>query len=442
MENNKIEIESLKSELKLKEKHNEELKSKLSEKTAEVKTILAQNVELQEKIVKTNSEQSSVEEDLRNNLAQAKATNSQMKEEKESILKELHDKQEKDKLRIIDLEHELGALRQHSETYSQEKFEALTNQLSSCQSQLENSVLEREKSILHYEQLKIKFDQLQHELRGKVAELDATHESQEELKSDLSSTKSVADKRKVLIDEMALEIQNKTDEIQQINKDFSGKIESLETESKHQANELQAAIKSVTKEKNDLEKWPKMHKDLENKLKDQELVRTDLESKLEDLKRKLLDLADDHEGRMKHLQTEFEKERESWKEEASNLQKEADLKLELANVQKTEFEESVQRLEQDIKDNLEDRKISEKKGQALVKDLKRQLQQERNKNEKLQEKMKECFETGSNTSEPLRADAEGDRTSVSSWSLMSGHNDRDTATSTPSKLSPSPLHSR
>ena len=75
-----------------------------------------------------------------------------------------------------------------------------------------------------------------------------------------------------------------------------------------------------------------------------------------------------------------------------------------------------------------------------MKDLKRQLQGEKNKNEKLQEKLNECLESSA-ISEPTRGlEVDADRTSVSSWSLMSGQNERDS--STPNQLSASPFHSR
>ncbi|XP_023336663.1 GRIP1-associated protein 1-like [Eurytemora carolleeae] len=65
----------------------------------------------------------------------------------------------------------------------------------------------------------------------------------------------------------------------------------------------------------------------------------------------------------------------------------------------------------------------------MVKDVKRQLIMEKKKNERLQEKMKECFiDTESNHSDQQK-DVDPDRSSISSWSLMSGNNDRE---STPS----------
>ena len=67
------------------------------------------------------------------------------------------------------------------------------------------------------------------------------------------------------------------------------------------------------------------------------------------------------------------------------------MQLEIANAQKSEFEESSKHLHDEIRDLQEERKIAEKKSAALNKDLKRQLQQEKMRNDRLQEKMKECF---------------------------------------------------
>ena len=166
----------------------------------------------------------------------------------------------------------------------------------------------------------------------------------------------------------------------------------------------------------------------------------DLQSNIDDYKKSLEELKVESEADKENLLKQNSEEKEQLNIDFENKRQEFELQLELINVQKCEFEETVSQLKQEIKDNLEERKISEKKGNSLVKDLKRQLQSERNKNEKLQEKMKECFESSA-ISEPTRGlEVDADRTSVSSWSLMSGQNDRDS--STPNQLSPSPFHSR
>lgn len=97
------------------------------------------------------------------------------------------------------------------------------------------------------------------------------------------------------------------------------------------------------------------------------------------------------------------------------------MQLELAGVQKEESDEMVKKLQQEAKDGVEDRKISERKGHSMVKDLKRQLQAEKKRTERLQERLREWAETTSNMSDPPSQPLEADRSSTSSWSLMSGH---------------------
>jgi len=131
-----------------------------------------------------------------------------------------------------------------------------------------------------------------------------------------------------------------------------------------------------------------------------------------------------------------------WGSKCSDLE----TQLELAAVQKEEVEEMVKRLQQEARDGVEEKKIGERKSVAMVKDLKRQLQAERRKAEKLQERLQEWAEADSNVSEQTTPGSgtghlDPDRSSISSWSLMSGQGGDQGMTSSSSPLpssTPSP----
>lgn len=115
-----------------------------------------------------------------------------------------------------------------------------------------------------------------------------------------------------------------------------------------------------------------------------------------------------------------------------------------------ELENEVSSLKQEILDVVEDRKIHEKKGVAMVKELKKQLHFEKKRAEKLQEKLQEVLSDSSalsvDTSSCRKANAAGDEfescdifcnnsnsftpqkgndsSSVGSWSFMSSHKER------------------
>jgi len=107
------------------------------------------------------------------------------------------------------------------------------------------------------------------------------------------------------------------------------------------------------------------------------------------------------------------------------------MQLEISNAQKQEFEERIGEMAQEIQDLNEDRKIGEKKSQALMKDLKRQLLSEKQRNEKLSDKLDKLLaETSQNVLDPQQTSGKGggvgsgeteseDARSTGSWSIYS-----------------------
>ena len=137
------------------------------------------------------------------------------------------------------------------------------------------------------------------------------------------------------------------------------------------------------------------------------------------------------EGARLGLEERLRAAEESHRDEVSILRQESELvardlraQLEIANAQRAEFEESVAHLDQEMRDRQEDLRIGEKKNTALLKDLKRQLKQERQSNEKLQEKIRVYgFSSSDAAAAEHKSEVEADRSSISSWSMMSGNND-------------------
>ena len=327
-----------------------------------------------------------------------------------------------------------------SSAKEKESNKELQGKVLQLQNKLEASGLENERNILKTEKLQIEFDKLSVDFSAKMNQIEEVNAQKSQLVLDLDSQKNISEKRKNLIDEMALEIQKKIEDQQERSVQYNLSLAKLTEEKCEEINELEMKITSMSEEIGNLKLVGVKYEEQKEAMKTVKKMNADLQSKIDELKESHEELKVKGEADRENLLKQKSEEKEELNIQFETKRQEFELQLELINVQKCEFEETVSQLKQEIKDNLEERKISEKKGNSLVKDLKRQLQSEKNKNEKLQEKMKECLENSA-ISEPTRGlEVDADRTSVSSWSLMSGQNDRDS--STPNQLSPSPFHSR
>eukprot|EP00092_Neocalanus_flemingeri_P031075 GFUD01033755.1.p1 GENE.GFUD01033755.1~~GFUD01033755.1.p1 ORF type:complete len:808 (+),score=275.25 GFUD01033755.1:59-2482(+) len=462
IEDLKIEIEGEKSEKKLAKQHNEELKSQankiqsenqllkeeignLEEKLKKKQTTLKEVQSEKEKLIETYdlkieenekkcSEQIRKTTDLNQRL-QTQINNSQgtLSEVKENFARQTDSLNEK--IKILEVT---------CQKYSEEDFKELDAKNMCLKNELERMEIEKERISINFEKLKIDFEKLSIDFTINKSIAEEAQNCNSNLSEELDALKKVSEKRKLLIDEMAIEIQQKIDEQQQSIAQYNLSINQMSEQKSQEILHLELQIQGLQDKINDLVVWPQKYEELSEKTDSLKEDKKALETELDEMKKQNFDEVNNYEKNVKDLKTSFSLEKDKLNNNFENKIRDFEMQLELVSVQKCEFEENVSKLKQDIKDGLEDRKISEKKGHSLIKDLKRQLQNEKNRNEKLQEKMKECFETTSNLSEPSR-DLEGDRTSISSWSVMSGQNDRDTSTPNPLSSSPFPssngLHS-
>ncbi|PWA19113.1 hypothetical protein CCH79_00020638 [Gambusia affinis] len=126
-------------------------------------------------------------------------------------------------------------------------------------------------------------------------------------------------------------------------------------------------------------------------------------------------LQEEH-GQQLQVAREKQAEMEGWKQQLVEVEKERD-----------EDRETIRKLRQELKDTVDGQRILEKKGSSALKDLKRQLQLERKRADKLQERLQDILtnsrtRTGleelvlSEISSPSRTQQTGDSSSVSSFS--------------------------
>uniref|UniRef100_A0A7N8WXE9 GRIP1 associated protein 1 n=1 Tax=Mastacembelus armatus TaxID=205130 RepID=A0A7N8WXE9_9TELE len=292
----------------------------------------------------------------------------------------------REQLQTKDKEHELAlhALKDQIQTVKTQEMNLLREQQEALTAELQQRRSEQESLLAQRDDLDSQLQESSFANRKLLEQLTEEGQEKERLQRELDEAKKTAEKRKAMLDDMAI----------QLNQEKSDHKEALSDLKLQHEKEVLGVRARYEKELRGLhEDKNRSEEELRQQLRD-EKART---KELEGLQLKVDEL---------QAQVQSMEGTKGWFER----------RLKEAEVSLTE-----------LKDTVDGQRILEKKGSAALKDLKRQLQLERKRADKLQERLQEILtnsktRTGleelvlSEISSPSRTQQTGDSSSVSSFS--------------------------
>lgn len=340
--------------------------------------------------------------------------------------------QENDALRT-----NLAALEQ-IQTVKTQEMNLLREQQEALTTELQQRRAEHDSLLAQRDDLDSQLQESSFASRKLLEQLTEEGQEKEKLLRELDEAKKTAEKRKAMLDEMAI----------QLNQEKSDHKEALSDLKLQHEKEVLGVRARYEKELRGLhEDKNRSEEEIRQQLRDEKARTKELEGlqlRVEELQAQVVSMEGTKgwfERRLQEAEENIEKKSVEHQEEVERLQKEHTLQLEdqhsdmeglrqqLLEVenQRDEHGGTIGKLRQEIKDTVDGQRILEKKGSAALKDLKRQLQLERKRADKLQERLQEILtnsktRTGleelvlSEINSPSRTQQTGDSSSVSSFS--------------------------
>ncbi|CAL1526251.1 unnamed protein product [Lymnaea stagnalis] len=211
----------------------------------------------------------------------------------------------------------------------------------------------------------------------------------------MQEVSKVAEKRKSLLDELAIKYQNEYDSHRQ-------NLAAMEAKQGAENGKLQSEIEEKSRKLSELHRQVAVVEEINRKNHSLEDAKGWLERRLSEVEEQLSttitsfdeekeSLTTQHAAHTEELITRHREAMNTCLEERGKMeedwrQRETVLKEELEGMNNT-----INQLKQDIRDSEDDKKLHEKKGITMIKDLKRQLHAERKRGDKLQAKLQEVL---------------------------------------------------
>uniref|UniRef100_A0A9J8AVD7 GRIP1 associated protein 1 n=1 Tax=Cyprinus carpio carpio TaxID=630221 RepID=A0A9J8AVD7_CYPCA len=372
----------------------------------------------------------------------------------------------KEQLQSKQKEHEMAihALKDQIQTVKTQELNLLREQNLALNAELQQRHTEQESFLAQKDDLN---SQLQESNRANSRLLEQLTElglEKDKLQQELEEARKTADKRKVMLDELAIEMAEEKsrhkEELSDVRLQHEKEVLSIRAR-------YEKELRGLHEEKNRTEE------EIRSQLRDERARTKELESLqpyVEELKAQVQSMEGTKgwfERRLKEAEETMENSKLDHAEEIQTLQKAHTLQLEakaaeveavkqqVSGMQKEreELNNTISKLKQEIKDTVDGQRILEKKGSSALKDLKRQLHLERKRADKLQERLQEILtntktRTGleelvlSEINSPSRMQQTGDSSSISSFSYREIMKDGASAPSTNKSNTSSPQSQR
>ncbi|XP_038603961.1 GRIP1-associated protein 1 isoform X1 [Tachyglossus aculeatus] len=330
----------------------------------------------------------------------------------------------------------LAALEQIQTAKTQE-LSLLREQSAGLVAELQQRQSEREALMGQRDDLN---SQLQESVRANsrlLEQLQELGQEKEQLLQDLEEARKSAEKRKVMLDELAMEtLQEKTQHKEEVGavrlrheKDvlairarYERELRELHEDKKRQEEELRGQIREEKARSRELESLQQTVEELRAQVHSMDGAKGWFERRLKEAEESIEQHQREHQEALKQCQEQHAAQLQGQQEVAAGLQDQ----LREAEAARDEHLDTINRLRQEVKDTVDGQRILEKKGSAALKDLKRQLHLERKRGDKLQERLQEILTNSKSRSgiedlvlaeinSPSRAQT-GDSSSISSFS--------------------------
>ncbi|KAJ8016573.1 hypothetical protein DPEC_G00008640 [Dallia pectoralis] len=376
----------------------------------------------------------------------------------------------KEQLQSRQKEHELvlHTLKDQIQTVKTQEMNLLRDQNMALNLELQQRRTDQESFLAQRDDLNSQLQESNRANNRLLEQLTEVGQEKERLQQELEEARKTADKRKAMLDELAIEMSTEKSrhkeelsdvrlqhekEVLGVRARYEKELRGLHEEKNRTEEEIRSQLRDEKARNKELEGLQQCVEELQAQVQSMEGTKGWFERRLKDAEESMEKSILEHQEQIERLQKEHTVKLE---EKASDIDA---MRLQLAEVEKEKdvHNETIGKLKQEIKDTVDGQRILEKKGSSALKDFKRQLQLERKRADKLQERLQEILtntktRTGleelvlSEISSPSRTQQTGDSSSISSFSYReimkegaSAPNTNKSATGSPQSQRPADL---